>query len=60
VLPALLRPASALGSAGADKVALHVGQAAQHGNHQAPGAGAGIGPRLREGAELRLGIHDLA
>ncbi len=45
-LSALLRPAAALGGAGADKIALHVGQAAQHGNHQPPGAGSGIGPRL--------------
>jgi hypothetical protein len=30
-LPALLRPAAALGGAGADKVALHVRQAAQYG-----------------------------
>jgi hypothetical protein len=46
VLPALLGRAAALGGAGADKVALDVGEAAQHGNHQAPGAGAGVGPRL--------------
>jgi hypothetical protein len=39
-LPALLRPAASLGGAGADKVALQVRQAAQHGNHQPPGAGA--------------------
>ena len=46
-LPALLRPAAALGGAGADKVALHVRQSAQNGNHQPPGASAGVGPRLR-------------
>jgi hypothetical protein len=32
VLPALLCLATALGGASADKIALHVGQAAQHGN----------------------------
>ena len=46
MLAALLRPAAALGGARADKVALHVRQSAQHGNHQAPGAGAGVGLRL--------------
>lgn len=30
MLPALMRPATALGGAGADKVTLHVGEAAQH------------------------------
>ena len=35
VLPALLRPAAALGGPGADKGALHVGQAAYHGNRRA-------------------------
>ncbi len=53
-LPALLRPAAALGGAGADKVALHVGQAAENGNHQAPGAGAGVGPRLMYPATFRF------
>ena len=28
-------------------------------NHQAPGAGAGVGPRFRQGSKLRLGVHDL-
>ena len=48
MLPALLRPAAAFGGAGADKVALHVRQPAKNGNHQAAGAGAGVGPRLGE------------
>jgi hypothetical protein len=26
--------------------------------HQAPGAGAGVGPRLGQGSKLRLGVHD--
>ena len=56
-LPALLRPAAAVGGAGADKVALHVSEAAENGNHQAPGAGAGIGPRFGERTELRFGVH---
>jgi hypothetical protein len=46
MLAALLRPAAALGGAGAEKRTLHVGQAAENGNHQAPGAGADVGPRL--------------
>ena len=58
-LPALLRPAAPLGGAGADKVALHVSEAAENGNHQAPRAGAGVGPRLGQGSKLRLGVHDL-
>jgi hypothetical protein len=32
VLPALLRPVAALGGAGTDKIALHVCEAAEHGN----------------------------
>jgi hypothetical protein len=32
--------ASALGGAGADKIALDIGQSAEYGKHQAPGAGA--------------------
>src|SRR5262249_16232682 len=32
----------------ADQVALHVRQAAEYRQHQAPGAGAGVGPRLCE------------
>jgi hypothetical protein len=58
-LPALLRPAAALGGAGSDKVALHVRQAAENGQHQAASAGAGVGPRLGERTKLRLGVHDL-
>src|SRR3954464_13278820 len=41
-----LGAAPAFSSAGADKIALNVRQPAENGNHQAPGAGAGIGPRL--------------
>src|SRR6516165_2989582 len=59
VLAALFRPAAAFGGAGADKVALHVSEPAENGNHQSPGAGAGIGPRFREGTKVRLGVHDL-
>ena len=58
-LPALLRPAAALGGAGADKIALHVGESSENGNHQAPGAGASVSPRLGKRPELRLGVHDL-
>jgi hypothetical protein len=56
--PLGLGAAPALGGAGADKVALHVRQSTQHGNHEPPGAGAGVGPRLGERTELRLGVHD--
>jgi hypothetical protein len=41
-----LGAATAFGGAGADKVALHVRKAAEYRQHQAPGAGAGIGPRF--------------
>jgi hypothetical protein len=54
----LLRSAPAFGGTGADQVALNIGQAVEHRQHQAPGAGAGIGPRFRELPELRLGVHD--
>ena len=40
------------------KVALHVGQAAEDGNHQAAGACGGVGPRLGHRAELRARVHD--
>ena len=59
MLTALLRPAAALGGAGADQIALHVREAAENSNHQASGAGVGVGPRLRQGSKLRLGVHDL-
>jgi hypothetical protein len=53
-----LGTAPALGCAGADKIALNIGKPAEDGEHQAPGAGAGVGSRLREGTELRLAVHD--
>ena len=49
---------AAFGGAGADKIALHIGQASENRQHQPPGAGAGVGPRFRQGSELRLGVHD--
>jgi len=52
MLPLLLRPAAAFGSAGADKIALHVREAAENGDHQSARAGAGVGPRLGEGTKL--------
>jgi len=58
VPPAPLCPVAALCGPGADKIALHVGQAAEHSQHQPPGAGAGVGPRFLERAELRLGVRD--
>jgi hypothetical protein len=42
----------------ADKIPLDVGQAAEYRRHQAPGAGAGVGPRFRQGSELRLRVND--
>jgi len=36
-----LGAAPAFGGAGADQIALDIGEAAENGNHQAPGAGAG-------------------
>jgi hypothetical protein len=58
MLPTLLRPAAAFGGAGADKVALHVRQSAENGDHQSARAGAGVGPRLGERTKLRLHVHD--
>ena len=58
MLPAGRGAVSALGGAGADKIALHVREAAEYRQHQAPGAGAGVGPRLGQGLKLRLGVHD--
>ena len=57
--PSGLGAAPAFGGAGADQVSLHVRQTAQHGQHEPAGAGAGIGPRLRQGPEPRPGIRDL-
>src|SRR6202040_292317 len=53
-----LGAAPAFGGAGADKIALDIGQASEYRQHQAPGAGAGVGPRFRQGSKLRLGVHD--
>jgi hypothetical protein len=46
MLPARLCPAAPLSGASADKVALHVGEGSGYREHQASGAGAGVGPRL--------------
>jgi hypothetical protein len=54
LLPLGFGAAPALCRAGADKIALHVGQAAEYGKHQASGAGAGVGPLFRAAAVLRL------
>jgi len=58
VLSLGLGAAPALGGAGADQIALHIGEASKDGEHQAPGASAGVGPRFRQGSKLRLGVHD--
>jgi hypothetical protein len=57
-MPARLGAAPALRRAGADKIALNVGEAAKDGNHQAPGAGGGVGPQLGQRAELPARIDD--
>lgn len=56
--PSCLRTASALGGTCLDQVALDVCQTPKHCNHQSPSAGGGVGPRLRQGAELPTCIHD--
>jgi hypothetical protein len=58
VLSLGLGAASAFGCSGTHKITLDVRQSAEHRQHQAPGAGAGVGPRLGQGSELRLGVHD--
>jgi hypothetical protein len=42
----------AFGGAGADQVALNIGKAAEYRHHQAPGAGAGVGPRFCQVIEI--------
>src|SRR5262249_14102117 len=34
------------------------GKSAEYRQHQPPSAGAGVGPRFRQGAKLRLGVRD--
>src|SRR3954470_7648075 len=46
MLPPRLGAAAALRRAGADEVALHIGKATEDSDHQPPGAGRGVGPRL--------------
>jgi hypothetical protein len=58
VLSLELSAVPAFGGAGADEIALHVSKASEYGQHQPPGTGAGVGPRLRQGSKLRLGVHD--
>ena len=53
-----LGAAPAFGGASADKAALYIGKPAEHRQHQAPGAGAGVGPRFRQGPKLCLGVDD--
>ena len=59
MLPASLGAAPAFGGTDADQVVLHVRQAAEDGDHQSPGAGGGIDPRLGQRAKLRPGVHAL-
>src|SRR4051794_11655861 len=48
MLPPRLGAAAALRRAGADEVALHIGKATEDSDHQPPGAGRGVGPRLSQ------------
>src|SRR5215469_2409752 len=48
VLSLGLGAAPAFGGTGADEIALNIGEASEYGQHQAPGAGAGVSPRLRQ------------
>jgi protein-L-isoaspartate(D-aspartate) O-methyltransferase len=50
--------APSLGCAGADKIALNIGQPAEYRQHQPPGAAGAVGPRFRQRSKLRLGVHD--
>jgi hypothetical protein len=58
VLSAGVGAALAFGCPVADQIALQVGKASEYREHQASGAGAGVGPRFRQGSERRLGVHD--
>ena len=58
MLPLGLGAAASFGCPGADEIALHIGDASEYREHQAPGAGAGVGPRFRQGSKLRLGVRD--
>jgi hypothetical protein len=58
MLSAGVGAALAFGCPGADQIALHVGKASEYREHQASGAGAGVGLRFRQGSERRLGVHD--
>ena len=59
MLSACLRPATAFRRAGADEIALHVRQSAEHANHQPSGAGGCVSPRLSQRPELPAHVHDL-
>jgi hypothetical protein len=58
VLSLGLGAAPAFGCPGADKIALHVREASEYREHQAPRAAGAVGPRFRQGSKLRLGVHD--
>ena len=50
--------ASAFDGACSDEIALYIVNPAEYRQHQAPGAGAGVGPRFGQGSELRLGVDN--
>src|SRR4051794_20075639 len=52
-LPSCHGPCPPLAGACADELALELGEAAQHGEHQAAMRGRGVGPGIAEGAEAR-------
>jgi hypothetical protein len=53
-----LGAAPAFGGAGADQVALDIGEASENRQHQAASAGASVGPRFRQLPEFRLRVDD--
>jgi len=58
VLPSGLGAVPAFGCARADKIALNIREASEYSEHQAPGTGAGVSPRLCQRSKLRLGVDD--
>jgi hypothetical protein len=58
VLAAHLGTRSSFCRSGADQIALDIGESSEDGNHQAAGAGAGVGPRFCQRAELRSRVND--
>ena len=45
-------------NAGPNKIAFDIGEPAENRQHQPPGAAGAVGPRFRQGSELRIRVHD--